>query len=226
VQGRPAERWQRFAWAGGIVFILALVAETVIGLPIDLAHDDSADTVATHLAAHTDELVAIACVSIAYALGFMAYLAAMHSLLWDAVDRDRIQGELVMAGGVLFVTLHAVSDIGITGLLGAKVAEYSLAHDHGLSYALYYLTFALDSVGDVFGSLFLFAAARVIFTSGVLPRWLGWVAALVGILFVVQGFGLGGIVSTFGLVVDLVGFLLLLIFVLVTSVIGLRRRPA
>ena len=36
----------------------------------------------------------------------------------------------------------------------AKLAEFGAQHDHGLSYALYLMTFALDSVGDSFGSLF------------------------------------------------------------------------
>jgi len=37
-----------------------------------------------------------------------------------------------------------------------------------------------------------------------------------------QGFGLGGVIATFGLALDLVGFLLLLVFVVWTSVAGYR----
>jgi hypothetical protein len=61
---------------------------------------------------------------------------------------------------------------------------------------------------------------------GVLPRWLGWVSILVGILFFLQGFGLGGVIASFGLVLDLIGFVLFLIFVLVSSVILLTRENA
>ena len=39
-----------------------------------------------------------------------------------------------------------------------------------------------------------------------------------------QGFGLGGVISSFGLTLDLIGFLLFLIFVLASSVIGLTRK--
>jgi hypothetical protein len=42
------------------------------------------------------------------------------------------------------------------------------------------------------------------------------------ILFV-QAFGLGGVVSSFGLALDLIGFLLLVIFIAASSVIGLIR---
>ena len=75
---------------------------------------------------------------------------------------------------MLFVALHAVSDIGITGMLGAKVASFGARHDPGIAYALYLLTYALDSVGDVFGSLFALSTGLLILRSGVLPRWLGW----------------------------------------------------
>jgi hypothetical protein len=62
--------------------------------------------------------------------------------------------------------------------------------------------------------------------SGVLPRWLGWVSILAGILFFLQGFGLGGVIASFGLVLDLIGFVLFLVFVLVSSVILLAREDA
>ena len=78
----------------------------------------------------------------------------------------------------------------------------------------------------MFGSLFAFAAGLLVIGSGVLPRWLGWVSILAGILFFLQGFGLGGVIASFGLVLDLIGFVLFLIFVLVSSVILLRRESA
>jgi hypothetical protein len=124
---------------------------------------------------------------------------------------------------VLFVALHAVSDIGLTGLLGAKLASFSYQHDQGLAYALYLVTCALDSVGDVFGSLAAVAAGLLVVRSRVLPRWLGWLALVAGVLFFLQGFGLGGVIATFGLVLDLIAFVLFLIFVLASSVVFLMR---
>ena len=41
-----------------------------------------------------------------------------------------------------------------------------------------------------------------------------------------QAFGLGGLIASFGLVLDLIGFVLLLLFVLVSSLILLRRETA
>ena len=86
------------------------------------------------------------------------------------------------------------------------------------------MTYALDSVADVFGSLSAIAAGLLVMRSGVLSRWLGRIAILAGTLLFLQAFGLGGVIASFGLVLDIIGFVLFLIFVLVSSVILLRRE--
>jgi hypothetical protein len=210
----------------GIVFVVALVAETVISFGVGLTHQDHVGKVARELAVHHRRLVAIACLSVVYAAAFVIYLTGLHSRLRGSTERSRLLSLWIIVGGALMVAMHAVSDVGITGLLGAKVATYAAQHDPGLSYALYYLTFSVDSVGDVFGSVFLIAAGVLAIESGVLPRWLGRLAILAGTLLFLQGFGLGGIVGTFGLVLDGIGFVLFLVFVLVSSILLLRRGSA
>jgi hypothetical protein len=218
--------WERYAWAAGVVFVVALVAETVVSAGVGLTQDDSAAKIAHALHEHQDRLVVIACVSIVYAAAFPIYLTKLHALLRGDTDSTQSLASLVLIGGVLFVALHAVSDVGITGFLGAKAASFGAAHDQGVSYTLYYMTYALDSVGDVFGSLFAVAAGVLVLASRLLPRWLGWIVILVGVLFFLQGFGLGGVIGTFGLALDGVGFVLLLVFVLVSSIVMLRHEAA
>lgn len=224
VARRAANAWERYAWAGGVLFVVALVAESAISVGVKANQNDSAAKIANELHDHHKRLVVVACISILYAVGFVIYLTRLHDLLGGVTNRPKGLGSLVLIGGVLFVSLHGVSDIGINGMLGAKVASFAAQHDHGLSYMLYLLTFALDSVGDVFGSLFLVSAGVLLRESGVLPRWLAWASILAGILLFLQGFGLGGVISNFGLMLDLIGFVLLLIFVLVSSVILLTRE--
>ena len=218
-----ARVWERRAWAAGVLFVVALVAEVAIAAGIPINQDDSAAKIATELDDHRERLLVIAYLSVVYAVMFVIYLCRLHDLLRGAAGRVRMLHSWVLVGGVLLVALHGVSDIGITGLLGAKLASYGAQHDHGVSYTLYLMTFALDSVGDVFGSLFLVGAGLLIFESGVLPRWLGWLSVVAGILLFLQGFGLGGVIGTFGLVLDLIGFVLFLIFVLATSITLLGR---
>ena len=218
--------WERYGWVAGIVFVIALVAEIVVAVGVELSQNDSATKIANGLHAHETRLIVIACLSVVYAVMFVIYLSALHNLLRGDTDRTRFLGSLVLVGGVLFVTLHAVSDIGITGLVGAKLASYGARHDPGASYTLYLMTFALESVGDVFGSLFAFATGALVLRSGVLPRWLGWMSILAGSMLFLQGFGLGGVIASFGLVLDLIGFVLLLVVVLVSSIILLAREDS
>ncbi len=223
---RRSSPWERYAWAAGVLFVIALVAEIIVSVGVDLSQEDSAAKIANGLHAHETRLLVAACLSVVYAPMFVIYLSKLHKLLREDTNRTQALGSLVLVGGALFVALHAVSDIGITGLLGAKLASYGAQHDRGMSYTLYLVTFALDSVADVFGSLFAFATGALVLRSGVLPRWLGWVSILVGSMLFLQGFGLGGVIASFGLVLDLIGFLFLLIFVLVSSVTLLMRTGA
>jgi hypothetical protein len=161
-----------------------------------------------------------------YAVGFVIWLTRLDDPLRRASTERRFFASWVLIGGMLFVALHSVSDIGIYALLAGKVASYAAHDDNGLAYALYLLTYALDSVADVFASLFMLAAGLQILAARPLPRWLGWLAIAASPLLFLQAFGLGGVVSNFGLALDLIGFLLLLVFVAATSVVGLMRSPS
>jgi hypothetical protein len=219
--------WERRAWATGIVFVVALLAETLISAGLPINQDDSAAKIAGALRDHRNTVLIAAYLSVVYAVAFVIYLAKLHDLLRDVTQLPRFLPTLVLIGGVLLVALHGVSDIGIYGLLGGKIATYAAQHDQGLSYTLYLLTFALDSVGDAFGSVFLIATGLLVIQSRVLPRWLAWISVIGGILLFLQAFGLGGVIGTYGLVLDLIGFVLFLLFVLLSSAILVRdRSPA
>ncbi len=223
---RSSREWERYVWVAGIVYVIALVAESVIATTLGVTQNDSAGKIASALHEHRDRLLVIAYLSVIYVGAFVIYLWSLYNLLRGEPGRPRVLGSLVLVGGALFIVLHALSDIGITGLVGAKLASFGAQHDPGVSYSLFLTTFAVDSVGDVFGSLCFLAAGLIVLKSGVLPRWLGWVSIAVGILFFLQGFGLGGVIASFGLVLDLIGFVLFLVFVLVSSVIMLTRENA
>jgi hypothetical protein len=225
VATRASATWERYAWVAGILYVLAVVVESAVSLGVGINQNDSAAKIASRLADHRTTLVTATCLCVVYAAMFPIYLWKLYDLLLrTGADGSSALGSLLLVGGVLFVALHSVSDVGIYGLLGGKLASFGAQHDHGVSYALYLMTYALDSVADIFGSLFALAAGVLVFRSGVLPRWLGWVSILAAPLLFLQAFGLGGVIATFGLVLDLIGFVLLLVFVLMSSVILLRRE--
>ncbi len=167
--GRTASVWERRAWAAGIVFVVALLAEAVISAGLPINQDDSAHKIARQLQDHRHIVLVAAYLSAVYAVAFVIYLAKLHDLLRRVSPPPGTLHSLVLIGGVLRVALHGVSDIGIYGLLGGKIATYAAHHDQGLSYTLYLLTFALDSVGDVIGSVFLIATGLLLIRIRVLP---------------------------------------------------------
>jgi hypothetical protein len=222
---RTAPGWERYAWVTGILFVLAVVVESAIGIGVGINQNDSAAKIANALADHKSRLVVVEGLCVVYAVMFPIYLWKLYDRLLDTdADGSPALGSLLLVGGVLFVALHAVSDVGIYGVLDGKLASFGAQHDHSVSYTLYLLTYAVDSVADVLGSLFALAAGVLVFRSGVLPRWLGWTSILAAPLLFLQAFGLGGVIASFGLVLDLIGYVLLLLFVLMSSVILLRQE--
>ena len=98
---RAATDWQRYAWAAGIIYVIALVAESVVAIGVGLTQNDSAGKMATALYEHRTRLVVIACLSVVYAASFLIYLWSLYNQLRGTPDRPRILAPLVLAGGVL-----------------------------------------------------------------------------------------------------------------------------
>jgi hypothetical protein len=219
----PSTTWERYGWTAGIVFILALIGDLVVTSGIPLNQNSSPSKVAAELDKHSTSLIIVACVCVVYAAAFLVYAWRLYCHLRDdSRDRNTI-ATLVLVGALLMVACHALSDVAITGLVGGKIASYSAHNDPGLSYMLYLLTFAISSLGDVFGSIFMLAAGDLVLREPALPRWLGYVALVSALGLFVQGFGLGGVIGDFGLVFDLIGFVLFMLFVLASSI--MMRSP-
>jgi hypothetical protein len=87
------------------------VAESVVAVGVGASQNDSAAAIATALYDHRERLVVIACLFVVYAALLVTYLGRLSDLLRRDTDRPRSLGSLVLAGGALFVALHAVSDL-------------------------------------------------------------------------------------------------------------------
>jgi hypothetical protein len=81
-----ASTWKRYAWATGILFVVALVGEVVVAGGIPINQDDSAAKIATALHEHDTRLLAIAGLSVVYAAAFVVYLSQLHDLLRRSTD--------------------------------------------------------------------------------------------------------------------------------------------
>src|SRR5256885_16934421 len=75
--------FDRYAWAAGIVFVVAVVVETVISAAIPLNQNDSAAKIATELDAHSTTLLVVMCICVVYAAAFPLFLWKLYDLLRD-----------------------------------------------------------------------------------------------------------------------------------------------
>ena len=118
--GPTASVWERRAWAAGIVFVVAVLAETAISAGLPINQDDSAAKIARQLQDHRHTVLVAAYISMVYAVAFVIYLSKLHDLLRRVSTPPGFLHSLVLLGGALLVTFHGVSDIGIYGLLGRR----------------------------------------------------------------------------------------------------------
>jgi hypothetical protein len=68
---RTSSASERYAWAAGIVYVVALLAEIVVALGVGLTQNDSAAKIASGLHEHRDRLLVIAYLSVVYATAFL-----------------------------------------------------------------------------------------------------------------------------------------------------------
>ena len=88
---RTSSAWQRYAWIAGILYVIALVAETVVGLlGGGLSQNGSAAKIATALYDHRGRLLVVTYLSVVYAAMFPIYLSRLHNLLRGDTDRTAV----------------------------------------------------------------------------------------------------------------------------------------
>jgi hypothetical protein len=85
---------------------------------VGINQNDSAAKIASELADHRTTLLVVTCLCVVYAAMFPIYLWKLYDLfLRTDADGSRALGSLLLVGGVVFVALHAVSDVAIYGVL-------------------------------------------------------------------------------------------------------------
>jgi hypothetical protein len=115
---RTSSAWERYAWVAGILYVIALVAVSVVELlGGGLSQNASAAKIANTLHDHRGRLLVIACLSVVYiAAMFLIYLAKLYDLLRRDTDRSRYlrlarrEARVVRVAARSGRVLHAVPD--------------------------------------------------------------------------------------------------------------------
>jgi MFS family permease len=154
-------------------------------------------------------------------IGAFVLTAAMLALLVFAsflVDRLASDGasstttRLVFGGAVLFAAVTLAGAVALAWIPGAKAFGDSPLPVGSITYLGSQLGFALLLLGGgAAAALLLVSAGWAATRSGTLPTWLGWAGVIIGVLL-------------FFLAVFFLPMALLVLWVLVTSIVLLRRR--
>ena len=214
---------QRLLAASGIFFVVFVVLSLVFD-PSD--YPDYADSGAqwkAFVAKNGDDLQLVGFFGLFAALNFITFAGVMRSALARAEHHLRgftRVADVAFAGAIL-----ATTAIVLANATGIAVASTPADTEAGVVRAMYHLSDALWLGGVVGFVVFLLNAGTMIVRTGVLPRWLGWVALVDAlawflVLFIALDYSNEDVAIGAAWVP---GFLLQLVFVAGASIALVRR---
>ncbi len=213
---RGSERSLALAGVVGVV-LLAVSALIQGSLP---KPDDSAAKIAKFLVDKVDEIRWAGFIGALGSIVLLGWVGAVWRLMRRAEGGEPMFAVVATGGAVFAIAVVNVSAVllSVMAIVGPQALGASQTR------TLYLLTNNLIALGAMGLGLFTGAFATVIIRSGVLPRVLGWIGALIALVFLASG---GGIASTRDVFFYLgfVGFLAFSLWTLVVSVM-MYRAPS
>jgi MFS family permease len=191
----------------GVLAVLLIVAAFIIGGESPEA-DDSLREVVSY---YTDNDTDIQWASALLALGaffFLVFSTALSDMLRLARPQSAVASRLTLAGGIVFV-------VGATIFAGLSFTAADVAEDIAPSGLQTLNALSMDMFFTVIvgTAAFMFGAGIASLKSGLLPKWLAWVAIAIGVVALTP--------------VGFFGFLALGIWSLIASVmLAMRVRDA
>jgi hypothetical protein len=168
-------RWARWAPLTGIAFIvLAVLSGILVGSTPDTS--DSPQQVLSFYNDHDGRVTAGALVAALGGVFLLFFVPVLRNALRTPAATGSILPDVVFAGGIVLVSGIGVGS-GILFTLGADADHLTAdgAHLLNILNSDLFLPFVIGSVA------LIFAAGLAIIRTGGLPRWLGWVAIVIGI---------------------------------------------
>jgi len=211
--------WQRLGAASGIVFVLVLVAPDLIqGGPSEDFTMTAAEQMAQSCATLTAARLTDAIYPITHVLGYLIFLFFLGSL-WSALRRaeggDGWLSAAGFGGGLVSLAVKFASG-------AASVAANSNACA-GIDPQLWQVLQDMNNASFFYSflplAILLVASAVVAIRFGApLPRWLGWMSAVVAVALLVDGFAGMLYARDFG-----PSLLLFVVWILAASIALVRR---
>ena len=210
--------WQRLGAASGIVYVVVILFPDFIqGGPTEEEAMTTAQAIANACATSTAARFTDAIYPITHILAYLCFLFFLGSL-WSALRRA--EGDNGWLSAAAFGGGLASLTIRLSGATASAAAAQNACSGiepqlwqvlNSLSGAAYFTSFLPLAILSA-------ACAVLAIWFGALPRWLGWMSAVVAVALLVDGFA-GTLYSrAVGL-----SFLLFMLWVLVTSIVLIQR---
>ena len=211
--------WQRLGAASGIVYVAVLLGPDLIqGGPSEEPTMTAAEAIAHSCAITTAAQPTDAVIPILHALGYLIFLFFLGSL-WSALRRaeggDGWLSAAAFGGGLVSLAVKFAS--------GAASVAANFNACAGIDPQLWQVLQDMNNASFFFSFLplaVLSAASAVVAIrfGAPLPRWLGWMSAVLAVALLVEG--MAGTIYTrdFGL-----SFLLFMLWTVITSIALVRR---
>lgn len=211
--------WTRYAGGAGILFVIMIVGASIAGpyLPGDQAAAALTGSVQARQAGY---LVGVDLQFLA-AIPFVLFLCGLYALLRTAPGDWGWLAPGALVSGVVAVASVLVAQ-SVLGTLTAYVAASTPA---AVVRATYSVFAGIYQASDILLAIFLLIAAAGAVLARVYASWFGAVAVASAVLLVVGTFAYAQPSGPLS-IVDLIGLLLFLAFVLAISITLLRGSPA
>jgi len=209
--------WQRLGAASGIVYVVVIMLPDFIqGGPTEEETMTTAQAIASACATSTAARFTDAIYPITHILAYLFFLFFLGSL-WSALRRA--EGDNGWLSAAAFGGGLASLTIRLSGATASAAAAQNACS--GIEPQLWQVLNSLSSAAyftSFFPLAILLAACAVLaIWFGALPRWLGWMSAIIAVALLVEGFA--GVMYTRAIGLS---FLLFMLWTLVTSIALIR----
>ena len=167
----------------GLLFVLLMIPAYVVGYPDAPTSVSSVREVIGYFGTSSDTFVLFnGVIPLFSTFFFLWFLGALYGVLRRAEGVDGVLSTIVLAGGILFITLSCAGYA--VEILHPVTAQrfVNFVPDPQLAFGSLALSAWLYHFCQVGDAVMVSAASLVILGSGVLPRWLGFVGLLVALL--------------------------------------------
>ena len=174
----------RVAAVTGVLFVVVLLAGLYVAPDLVYPEEQVGGVSGTFYVNYESRLLAQAVLFGVASVLFLFFLGGLRAFLARAEGREPRLAPVVLAAGAVFTALGLLQAAVLTALVALRGNELGVrAQGSGwAARALFYLEGAIGDVALFPFAAFLAAAAVVLVRTRVLPRWLGWVGAAVGLL--------------------------------------------